>query len=254
MREIASGGLRPEEHPSHRVEVGVRALLGIAAVLLERGVSRSNHRGERSGRARKRLARRAEIDQHRVAGLADEDVVGLDVAVQEAGRVDFLDAVEEWGHDAEDLRFLGLRMGVEPRLERLAALVVHHHVAGLVCLEVAHDAHDVGMAEAGEGARFLEEAVEPGLVVVGAAGARERDVPGADARDHAAGEELLDGDVLLEQRVAREIGDAEPAHAEDGVEAVLHQHRADGERVRIILRRRRRHLLNLQSPAGSVGL
>ena len=45
-------------------------------------------------RAAEGLARGAEVDQHRVAALPHEDVVGLDVAVQEAGGMDPGEAVE----------------------------------------------------------------------------------------------------------------------------------------------------------------
>ena len=59
------------------------------------------------------------------------------------------------------------------RLERLAALVLEHHVRGLVRLEEARHAHDVRMAEGGERARFQEEAVQPALVVLVGARARQ---------------------------------------------------------------------------------
>ena len=49
----------------------------------------------------------------------------------------------------------------------------------------------------------IQEAVEAGFVLDGHAGTGERHGAVGQARHHAVGEVLLDGDVLLEQRVAR---------------------------------------------------
>ena len=74
--------------------------------------------------------------------------------------------VEQWSRKAAQLRFRQPRVDDQQVLERLAALVVHHHVRGAIRLEIADHAHDVRVAELGERARFLQEAVKPPLVVV----------------------------------------------------------------------------------------
>ena len=48
-------------------------------------------------------ARGAEINQHGIARLADDDVVGRDVAMQEVGLVDHLQRIEERGEDGVQL-------------------------------------------------------------------------------------------------------------------------------------------------------
>ena len=44
-------------------------------------------------------ARRAEVDQHRIAGAADDDVVGRNIAMQEVGFVNRLERVEQRRND-----------------------------------------------------------------------------------------------------------------------------------------------------------
>ena len=158
-------GDQPEERGAHRVDVGPRALAPAAGVLLDRAVAGRHHRAD-LGLLDRGLARGAEVEQHEAAVLvAHVDVVGLDVAVQVArararprGRRGAARAATRCVASGMCLALLA------PRLERLAALVLEHHVRGLVRLEEARHAHDVRMAEGGERARFDEEAVQAALV------------------------------------------------------------------------------------------
>src|SRR5437773_357702 len=77
---IAAGD-RVVEDAAQRVQIGPGALLDARRVLLERRIAGSHHRREGLRAAAQRVARGAEIDQHRIAALAHEDVLRLDVAV-----------------------------------------------------------------------------------------------------------------------------------------------------------------------------
>ena len=183
MREGASGralaGDRVIERGAQRVDVGPRALAPARlGVLLVGAVARLHERGDGLGVRGDLAACRAEVDEHRIARLADDDVVGRDVAMQEVGLVDQLERIEQRRQDGVEL-LLARRAAerLQPALEALALLEVEHHVAGVVGAEVAIDAHDVRVIELGERLRFLDEAIEAPAVVAGAvlaSGARPR--------------------------------------------------------------------------------
>ena len=220
---------QPEERGAHRVDVGPGPLAAAARVLLDRAVAGRDHRADVRGLARG-LARGAEVEQHEAAVLvAHVDVVGLDVAVQVARAVHHREAVEERREERDDLVLGDVRALLAPGLERLAALVLEHHVRGLVRLEEARHAHDVRVPEGGERARLDEEAVEAALVevlvVVGAR--RDRVVDGAVGE--VLGQVLLDDHLGVEVHVGGGVGDAEAALAQDRVDAVLEQAEADRE-------------------------
>jgi hypothetical protein len=60
----------------------------------------------------------------------------------------------------ERLREL-VAMALDVELQRAAAHVLHHHVAGLVGAEEVLDPHHVRVRDQRERAAFLEEALEP---------------------------------------------------------------------------------------------
>ena len=78
--------------------------------------------------------------------------------MQEIGGVHHLQRIEQRGCDAVELLLRGRTAeAVEPVVEALPALEIHHHVGGGVGFEHARDAHDARVLEAGERARFLQE-------------------------------------------------------------------------------------------------
>ena len=110
---------------------------------------------------------------------------------------------------------------LQPGLEAAALLELQHHVAGVVGEEVAVHAHDVGVNEAGERPRLLDEALEPPLVVLGAALRARRGLAGGAAGGVVGGKVFLDGDEPGQRRLVGEIGDAEAAGAQHALDAIV---------------------------------
>ena len=210
------------ERRTEGIDIRPRPLVGArGGVLLVRAVAGLDQRADRAGMAGDRAARRAEVDEHRRAVRAQHDVVGSDVAVQEVGGMNDLKGVEQ-GHDQPVE--LGLPRGapelLEPGLEAAPVLEVQHHVAGVVGAEVAMHPDDVGMIEARQRLRLLDEAIEAPLVVCGGvAGARHRAVVATGGE--IGGKVLLDGDEAVERLLVRKVGDAEAADAQDAPDAIV---------------------------------
>ena len=80
-----------------------------------------------------------------------------------------------------------------------------------------------------QGARLVEETLAAPGELLGMIG-RARHHGGAPLAQRERGRQvLLDGDVAMERDVARPVGDAEGALAEDGFQLVAAQRRADGQ-------------------------
>ena len=152
-------GDHPVHHRPQRIQVAPRPLVALRVILLQRRVARRDDGGEFRHAAGG--ARRAEVDQDRAVFLAYEDVGRLDVAMQVAGAVHHLETVEQ-RQDQRQHRCLRRRPARhDPVVEWLAGDEFHHHVGSLVGFEKAHHTHDVGVAERGQGARFVEKARAP---------------------------------------------------------------------------------------------
>ena len=118
------------------------------------------HRVQAHAPPRQRLARGAEIDQHRRAVVADVDVGRLDVQVQQLVRVHFAQPVQQLReHVADEVLLDRAAARLDVLLQRAAALVAHHQVDGLVGAEEIQHPHHVGVRQARERAAFLEEAL-----------------------------------------------------------------------------------------------
>ena len=111
-------------------------------------------------------ARRAEVDQHWIARLADDDVVRCDIAMQEIGIVDGLQGVEQRRDNC--VQFFLPRRPIEtlqPCLEALTFFEVQHHVGGIVRPERPVDADNVAVIEFGQRLSFFDEAFKAPSVV-----------------------------------------------------------------------------------------
>ena len=143
--------------------------------------------------------RDAPVEHQHFAELPDHDVLGLQIAMDDAERMGE-------GHgftDAEEHRQALVHVGDpgQPSIETLAAHPLHRVEQTAVGeLTEVVDRDDAGMFEAGEDARFLLEPRGGGRI----------DGP----------VEHLQGDVAIQRRVAREIYDRHAAAAEDGTDLV----------------------------------
>ena len=222
-----------EQHPiegrAERVDVGPRALAA-AAVLLDRAVARGDHRhfpfppAGGSGRA--------EIEQHqRTVGSAHRDVVGLDVAVHEAGTVHGLEPVQQRRQQIQQIALADATAVRPPLAQGLAALVLEHHVGGVVGLEEAGHAHDVGVAEGSQRARLHQEVLEATQVEVETACAAGADALVLEAIGDLRRQVFLDRHPRMQVNVRCQVGDAEAALSENPLDAIFMQTVSDRQRL-----------------------
>ena len=153
------------------------------------------------------MLRDPEVEDQRLAVLAHEDVLGLQVAMNRAVSVGVGDSPADLRHQADDagdaLRFGQRRDFFEPLVELAAAHVLHHEIGMAVVLARVEDLHDVRVAQHSEVADLAPEALDQ----LGAAGSRivhdlERDQAVAHRgvraevdRPHSSAAELLDDAV-----------------------------------------------------------
>ena len=147
------------QHQAERVQVGPTVELAAADLLRRQVLGRAHHHVV----AREVLAGGveplgdAEVGQQHAAVRRDEDVAGLDVAVDEAGVVG---GVEGGGDARADVdRQLGAqpRLHVEQLAQALAVDQLHHDGLAAAVLEHVVHGDDVGVGQAGDGDRLAAE-------------------------------------------------------------------------------------------------
>ena len=199
---------RLEQQAAEGVDVGP-AVDGIATDLLRRDVvDRAHELAVRRGPVRHALGQ-AEVGEVAVlppVGKIDEDVGGLDVAVDEPPRVGRVQRTCHLRHDRD--RPLGVErpFGTEQPAQVGPVDVAHRDEERPLGLAGVVDGHDVGMVEARREPRLPNEAVAEG-VVVGEAGRQhlERDRP---LESGIEGPEDLSHPTTPDQPLHRVAGDA----------------------------------------------
>ena len=139
----------------------------------------------------------AEVEDADAAVLADEDVVGFEVAMDDADGVGGGEALAGGGEDLEDLA-PGAALVGEPGAQGLAGDQLHGDEELVVDAADLVDLDDVGVGEAGEG---LGLALEAGLA-------------DAEAVVVDAGAQELEGDAAVELGVVGGVDDGHAAVAE----------------------------------------
>ena len=158
---------RPMAQGAQRVNIRPRALRPLAFILLRRRVAGRSDGRHALGLAPQGLPRRPEVQQHRrLVGAPHEDVGRLDVPVQEARRVNLAQPVRHRQKHPLQLRLGQGTVAIQQLVQRLAILVVHDDVGGAVGLEVVRHPHQVGVAEAGQRTRLIDETGQPPLEVL----------------------------------------------------------------------------------------
>ena len=181
-----------------------RVLLGEAEELGRHELGRPRGRAVLAALGALDAAREPEVRDDHAEPRADQDVRGLDVAVERARLVDRGETTTNLIQHADRLRGGKRRPALllHPPIEARSFDVLHREVGRARDLAVREDLDDVRMTHAGHRARFGEEA--PAAVLV------EREVRA----------DQLDRDVALEAQVAREQDDAHAALAEPAVHAI----------------------------------
>ena len=91
------------------------------------------------------------------------------------------------------------------------------------------------MAEARQGARLVEEALQPPFEIVLRAARAGGDVGQLQAQGEIDRQVFLDRQLLVQGGVFGEIGDAEAAAAQHALDAILRQPKSRRQRLRIIV-------------------
>jgi hypothetical protein len=138
----------------------------IAAVHLRCGKARRVHRADEVAFLAQHLARRAEVEQHGLVVVGDEDVGRLDVQVQHLVLMHDAQASQDLVEQAADGGFakhlvtLEVARGDDEVLQGVPLQVVHHHVDGFVLAEEVQHRDHARVADLREAAAFLEEALQ----------------------------------------------------------------------------------------------
>ena len=244
-RRAAGDGRVDGRRERVEIRVGAARRAGVAAVLLDRCEAGLERRRRRVPDRLDRMRRGSEPEQHR-SDRRQQDGVGADVLVPGAGAVQHGQRIE---HGLEPDAQLGLARHVvelaERGPERRPFEIRHRHVGGAVLFPEAVDLDERGMVEAGEQTCLVDEAGQARLEgvempvgrgnsrrVVGAHGDRRREV-------------LLDRDLALQRRVPAQVDDAERTLADQPIDLVVAQARAERQRVPGVRLRRRARLLEI---------
>ena len=172
VRERRPPGQRREQDAAERVDVGAR-VGQLAAQLLRRavldGADPATGLGQRGVGARE--ARQAEVAQVGVVA-GEQHVGGLDVAMDQAGRVGGVERGGDLRHELGGALGLELPAIAQERVQVGARHIAHHQVQRPVVLPGRVDRDHVRMVDRSRHARLALEAF-PELLIAGALGRQE---------------------------------------------------------------------------------
>ena len=141
------------------------------------------------------MAREAEVEYFRAAVRGEEDVLGFQIAVDDAFCVRRGERVGDDGSDVDRVA-PGHRAAAQPPAQRFAFEQLHHGVGDALLVADVENREDVGMRERRDGARFTLEAPQRVGIV------------------RKVGRQDLDRHLAMETRVARAIDLAHPSCAQ----------------------------------------
>ena len=217
-RERHLAGDRLHQHQGQRVDVGP-AVDGRPAHLLGRRVAGGAQHGA-DGLGPGRLGQgpgQPEVADAQPALVVEEEVGGLDVAVDEPPPVGVVEAPGRLQPDQQGLGRAQPPAPVEHRAQAAAAQVLADQVRALVLLAPVVDGHDVGVVEGGRGPGLGAEAPEEGLVV-GQGRVQHLD-------RHPAAQADVVGHEHMPGTTAADRGQQPVAVAEDATDVVGHPRR-----------------------------
>ena len=192
--------------------------------LLRRHVGRRSHDHAGLREARGLDPRDSEIGDLHLAARGQDDVGGLDIAMDHPARVRDVERQQELRHDRHDVRQVEAGLPVQVSAQARAFDEFHRDVGDVLVLAVLVDADDVGMVDPPGGARLVLEAADELRGEIGI----------DEVHPHR-----LDRDRALDVRIERLVDDAHRALAEDALDFVLaeflelaHRRRAKPARAR----------------------
>ena len=189
----------------------------LVGVLLHRRVARRHQARQREALTGDGLAGGTEVQQHRCAVAADQNVRGLDVPVDEAFVMKAREGSQQGQQHVEDVGFRQAAPFADDGFQRLAALVLHHHVAGVVQLEEIEHGDDERVAEAREDLTLFQEPFAAPYESLGLLFRGGLNVAIVIPVRELLREVLFDGNRAIQIRVGRKIGYAETASAENAL-------------------------------------
>ncbi|MNM92409.1 hypothetical protein D3C81_1047420 [compost metagenome] len=228
------------ERGTQAVDIGPGAQVGMLAVQFGRGEAGGVHRLEARRFHGQRLPRGAEIQQDRRLVLAQVDVAGLDVQVQQLVDMHLAQAahqvVEDLAHEmlAQHLGAALLPGRQHVLLQRLAQLVVHHHVDRGVLAEEIHHAHHAGMGNAGQRAALFKEILQAEPECRGVFLGHHGDQFARVAPRQRRRQVLLDRDRRA-GFIGGQVDETEPPAGQLLYNTIVGQQRADGQRCTLRL-------------------
>ena len=219
------------ERGAQRVDIRPRAL-ALVLVLLNGRKAVLECDGHRLA-AERRLARAAKIEQPHTAPL-EHQVVGTDVAVNQAGRMHGSQRREQRLHQREQLLRLNAAAALGHKLlEGGAVHIFHHDVSRVVRLKKVPHAHNLALFHHfRHGARFPQEALQ--AVLIAAGGPRVTgDGKGLfrTARHPVGGEILLHGHLELQPEIEADVRDAEAALTQNAANQIPPQQDRPGRQM-----------------------
>jgi hypothetical protein len=154
-------------HAAHRVDIRAQVDLAGTTALLGRHERRRAHDG-RGQRLLRRVAavelRDTEIEElgplaaHHLGIADEEDVLGLEIAVDDAAHVRRVQRARDRPHDAQRVADLEYSEARQPPIERLTLEELHHDVRALVdVIAEVEDLDDARIGDRRRGAGLVEE-------------------------------------------------------------------------------------------------
>ena len=191
-----------------------KGLHAVFAVLFHRRITGADAHRCGSGALRSGkvvLLRHAEIDyKHLTVVVAQHQIAGLDVEVVDVLAVDILQCAGGIFHIAQCFRLWNSAPTLHHIAKRLALDIVHHIIGGVVFLKHVENTHNVGVVQAENSARLLDELLLEALhnLTVARSGNGHARC-GIVAIAIFLEEKLLDCHLAQKQSVLRQVGDAE---------------------------------------------
>ena len=217
---------------AQRVNVCVGTLLAVAAVLFlgrEALLEDDGHLALFIGI----ITGGAEVHQLHLAALCQHDIIGADVAVDNALSVHIGQRFHHRQQQGDKLIGFKTSFGVYVVFQGFAVDIFHNDVGGAVCLEVVQNVyHALLVIKGGDIFGFKQEALNAlGEKTLLAFGDDDLFGYGVGAVGSARGIKLLYRDALAQHGVQTYVGDAEAAFAENVADEIFVGEHASGKHV-----------------------